>query len=112
MPITNPKLQNHPFLEEMYRDAYFPDFLVDKCKQILLDLCEAIEAKKPADNASLLKLTHAATDRFNELIEAFEENDSDLETGAREAIGADFDTIVKAYGFDVDIEEVIATRDW
>ncbi|WP_307648499.1 DUF5713 family protein [Variovorax boronicumulans] len=32
---------------------------------------------------------------------------------AREAIGADFDTIVRTYGFvDVDIEDVIATRDW
>ncbi|MCR6476525.1 DUF5713 family protein [Variovorax sp. ZS18.2.2] len=113
MPITNPQLQNHPFLKDMYRDAYFPDFLVDKCKQILVDLCEEIEAKKPSDDAGLLKLTHAATDRFNELVEEFEENDSELETGAREAIGADFETIVRAYGFvDVDIEDVIATRDW
>jgi hypothetical protein len=66
MPITNPQLQNHPFLQDMYRDAYFPDFLVDKCKQILVELCEAIEAKKPSDDAGLLKLTHAATNRFND----------------------------------------------
>lgn len=112
MPIMNPQLQNHPFLQEMYRDAYFPGFLVDKGKQILVGLCEAIEAKKPSDDASLLKLTHAATDAFNALAEEFEENDSELETAAREAIAADFATIVKAYGFDIDTEEVIATRDW
>ena len=112
MPITNDKLKDYPFLQGMYRDGYFPDFLVDKGKQILIRLCEAIEAQQPQDDQSLLRLTHAATEEFNRLGEEFVENDSELETAAREAIGEDFDFIVKAYGFDVDIEEVIAPRDW
>ncbi|QNK66771.1 DUF5713 family protein [Variovorax sp. PAMC26660] len=112
MPITNPQLLNHPFLQEMYLDAYFPDFLVDKCKQIFVRLCEAIEAQKPSDNASLLRLTHAATEEFNALAEEFDENGSELETAAREAIAADFETIAKAYGFDIDTEELISPRDW
>lgn len=97
----------------MYGDAYFPQFLVDKIKVILLELCEEIEREQPDDHESLLKLTHAATGRINELEGEFEENDSELETGAREAMAAEFDFIVRSYGFtDLDIEEVIAPRDW
>jgi Family of unknown function (DUF5713) len=112
MTITNQQILSHKFLQDMYEDDYFPNNLVDKAKQILIALCEAIEAKKPKNNESLLQLTHTTTNEFNELAAEFEEDDSELETVAREAIGADFEFIVKAYGFEVDIEDVIATRDW
>jgi hypothetical protein len=47
------------------------------------------------------------------LQEEFYENDSEIETNARECIGADFDFVAKSYGFeDADMEELIATRDW
>ncbi len=113
MPITNEKIKNHDFLTEMYRDGYFPDFLVDKIKTVLVELCEAIETNKPQTDEDLFKLTHAATERINELEDEFEANDSELETVAREAMADNFYIIVKAYGFDnVDIEDVIATREW
>ena len=112
MPITNPKLQNYAFLKEMYDDGYFPDFLVDKGKAILTHLCEQMESEKPTDAEGVYRLTHAATEAFNELQEEFYENDSEIETAARDCIGMDFDFIVKAYGFDLDVEEVIAPRDW
>ena len=97
----------------MYSDEYFPDFLVDKIKAILLELCESIEADNPQNESSLLKLTHASTERINDLEEEFEDNDSELETEAREVMAESFEYIVRAYGFDsVDIEDVIATREW
>ena len=113
MAVSNEKIRNRELLAELYADDYFPDFLVDKIKAILLDLCEQIEREQPMDDESLLKLTHAATERINGLAEEFYDNDSELETGAREAMGAEFEFIVRAYGFEeVDIEEVIAPRDW
>ena len=113
MPIANEQIRNRELLADMYADDYFPDFLVDKIKVILLDLCEQIEREQPRDDGLLLKLTHAATERINGLAEAFEENESEIETGAREAMGAEFAFIVRAYGFEhVDIEDVIAPRDW
>jgi hypothetical protein len=43
----------------------------------------------------------------------FYENDSEIETVARDCIGMDFEFIANAYGFEnVDVEELIATRDW
>jgi len=113
MAITNDKLSDHKFLADMYSDGYFPDFLVDKGKAILVHLCEQIESDKPADLDALYKLTHAATDAFNELQEEFHANESEIETAARDCIGMDFEFIVKAYGYDdADVEELIATRDW
>ena len=63
-------------------------------------------------SAALYVLSDAATEEFNQLAEEFGENDSEIETAAREAIAEDFGVIAKAYGFDADVEELIAPRDW
>ncbi|MEM6845639.1 MAG: DUF5713 family protein [Bacteroidota bacterium] len=110
--LNNPNIKTHSFLDCMYRDAYFPNFLVDKCKYILLELCQNIENNKPATLEDLYKLTHAATDKLNNLEDEFLENDSEIETVARDCLGVNFEFIAKAYEFDADTEELIATRDW
>jgi Family of unknown function (DUF5713) len=111
--LSTETIRQYSFLKEMYEDDYFPNNLVDKGRKILIDLCWQIEQKKPNSLSDLYELTHAATNQFNDLQEEFEENDSEIETGARECIAMDFDFIAKAYGFEeADIEELIATRDW
>jgi len=111
--IINDSIKDYSFLKAMYQDTYFPNLLVDKGKHILLELCSQIESKKPENLDSLYKLTQAATDKFNELEEEFEDNDSEIETAARECIAMDLEFIAKAYSFEeADIEELIATRDW
>jgi hypothetical protein len=112
MPL-NPQITEHTFLAELYQDSYYPDHVVDKGKEILLRMCDRIEAERPANLEALYAITHAATEEFNELQDAFDEAGSELETVARDAIGMDFDFIASAYGYaDADIEELIATRDW
>lgn len=111
--IKKEEILAHLFLRDMYKDRYFPDFLVDKIQAILVDVCVEIESKQPDSEEALFAITHAAVRRINELQEEFEENDSELETVARDAIGSDFEFIVRAHGFrDVDIEDVIAPREW
>ena len=113
MSLNNAAMAGHTFLKEMYRDDYFPDVVVDQGKAVLIELCQQIEAQKPKDLAALYVLTHAATERFNDLEAVFEEHSSEIETAARECIADDFYRIAKAYGFaDADIEELIAPRDW
>jgi len=113
MSLSNESMKNYSFLKDMYNDDYFPNFLVDKIKVILIELCEKIEKEAPNSPESLFVLTHAATKKINDLDEEFEDNDSELETGARESMGEDFENIVRAYGFnDVDVEDVIAPREW
>lgn len=112
MELTNSKIKNYSFLKEMSEDNYFPNFLVEKGKGILISLCNEIETEKPKSLKELYLLTHKATNKFNDLQEEFYENESEIETAARENIGMDFAFISKSYGFDADIEELIATRDW
>lgn len=112
MELTNSKVKEYEFLNCMYQDSYFPTFLVDKCKTILLDLCSEIETNKPSNLEELYKLTHLATDKLNGLQNEFYENNSEIETGARECFAENFEFVANAYGFKADLEELIATREW
>lgn len=113
MAITNEQAGGKAFLQGMYADDYFPDHVVDMGRDILVRLCERIEAERPADLAALYVLTHAATDEFNTLEAEFDAEGSEIETVARELIAEDFWFIADAYGFDdADHEELIGTRDW
>ena len=113
MSLQNPKMAAYRFLAEMYEDAYFPDELVKKGEDILMELCQQIEQQNPASLEQLYALTHAATERFNDLQQEFGEQGSEIETAARDCIGTDFKAIARAYGFDgADVEELIAPRDW
>jgi|VirMetMinimDraft_7_1064189.scaffolds.fasta_scaffold205812_2 hypothetical protein len=110
--LKNETIKNYSFLTGMYSDAYFPNVLVDKVKDILLTFCKEIEEQEPANLDELYKLSHAATDQINDLEEAFYEAGSEIETAARDTIGMDFEFIANTYNFDADVEMLIATRDW
>ncbi|MBT2446808.1 hypothetical protein J7F03_06905 [Streptomyces sp. ISL-43] len=113
MSITNQQVADRAFLRQLYRDAYFPDHVLDKGCAILRALCARIEAERPADLAALYVLTGAATEEFNLLEAEFEEAGSGIETVAREEIAEDFWFVASAYGFtDADVEDLIAPRDW
>ena len=106
-------MKNYPFLASMYKDEYYPNIVVGYGKAILIYLCTQIEMRKPKNLDELYVLTHAATERFNDLENEFYKHGSEIETFARECIAADFEAIAVAYGFDeADVEELIAPRDW
>ncbi len=111
--IAHPILAKREFLAEMGRDPYFPNHLVGRGVAVLRELCERIELEQPADLVALTRLTHEATESFNRLQEAFDDEGSEIETVARETIASDFEFIARAYGFEhADVEELIAPRDW
>ncbi|MFD7555228.1 DUF5713 family protein [Streptomyces sp. NPDC059835] len=113
MPITNQQAARHTFLRQMHDDPYFPDHLVDQGRDILLRLCERIEADRPSDPEALYALTQAATEEFNLLDRKFAAAGSGIETVAREWICDEFCFVASAYEFtDADAEELTAGRDW
>ncbi len=105
VPITNPKLANYIFLRVIV--GYIPADLVAKGQGILQRLAERFEAEVPKDEAHVFRLTHAATEAFNDLDE-----ECVIETIFREAICDDVDAIARAYGWELDAEELTAPRDW
>jgi len=111
--LKNETVRSYSFLEDMYDDGFYPNHLVDKCKDILIELCFEIESTHPKDLDALYELTHAATLQINAMHDEFYENDSEIETTARDCISVDFTFIAASYGFeDADAGELVATRDW
>ncbi|ATP42458.1 hypothetical protein CSE16_13985 [Solibacillus sp. R5-41] len=95
----------------MYRDSYFPDFLVDKVKATIEGVAHFLETETYTNETVQLKLDEM-TDEINNLAEVFDEHGSEIETVARESIADTVFLMLKAYQIDIDIEEAIRNRDW
>ena len=107
------KVDTAKLLRGMYRDGYFPDFLVDKVRDVIIGCCREIEAESPTTLEELYAITCRATEKINDLQDEFEENESEIETVARDDIAITFGYVATVYGFpEADLEELVATRDW
>ena len=102
---------NYKLLDEMYQDEYYPDFLVDKVKEELQKVIRLLESGE-TDVGAVQKILDEAVCGINDLQEEFDENDSEIETVARDCIGVTVDYILKWFGIPIDMEEAIRERDW
>lgn len=102
---------DYTLLEDMYEDDYFPDFLVDKVKALVQDVIHFLETGE-RDLEKIQEKFDAMTLAINDLEEEFEENDSEIETAARDSIGETVDYILKWFDIDMDVEDAIAEREW
>lgn len=103
--------ENYELLAEMYCDEYFPNFLVDKVKELIQNVIDFLEAGE-RDTEKVQSKFDEMTLAINALEEEFEENDSELETGARESIGETVQYILKWFDLDFDVEDAIREREW
>ena len=102
---------NYKLLDEMYQDDYYPVFLVDKVKDELQKVIQLLETGEK-DIETIQELLDEAVCGINDLQEAFDENDSEIETVARESIAASVAYILKWFDIPIDTEEAIRERDW
>lgn len=103
--------ENYVLLSDMRHDEYFPEFLVDKVEALIRDVITLLESgEKDIEviQAALDKMTLA----INDLQEEFEENDSEIETAARDSIGETVEYVLGWFDIDIDIETAIGERDW
>ncbi|MGB8194766.1 MAG: DUF5713 family protein [Chitinophagaceae bacterium] len=108
---SNKLPDNFEYLKEMYEDGYFPTHLVDKIKASIKEVVSFIEEGGRSIEeiqTAFDKMTH----EINDLQDEFVENGSEIETAARESIGATVDNILKHFEIDIDTEEAIRERDW
>ena len=103
--------KNYQLLAAMYRDGYFPNFLVDKVKGLIQNVVNFLETGEK-DSEKIQKKFDEMTLAINDLEEEFEENDSELETVARDSIGESVAYILKWFDIDLDVEDAIGERDW
>ena len=78
---------NYKLLDEMYQDNYYPAFLVDKVKDELQKVIDLLESGE-TDAEVVQEMLDEAVCGINDLQEEFDENDSEIETVARECIAA------------------------
>ena len=102
---------NYQMLAEMYQDDYYPDFLVDKISALLRKVIALLE-----NDETDLKVIQSALDEavegINDLQAEFDENDSEIETVARDTIGETVAYILEWIDINIDIEDAIGARDW
>lgn len=102
---------NYIMLEEMYNDGYFPNFLVTKVKEQILKVIKFIEEDKHTKKEIQERLDDM-TLAINDLEEEFENNDSEIETVARDSIGTTVNYILEWFEIDIDVEDAIREREW
>lgn len=102
---------NYKLLEEMYQDEYYPDFLVDKVKDEIKKVISLLENGEQNIEVIQEKLDEVVC-AINDLQEEFDENDSEIETVARDCIGVTVEYILEWFNIPIDIEEAIRERDW
>ena len=102
---------NYKLLDEMYQDNYYPAFLVDKVKDELQKVIDLLESGETDTEVVQEKLDEAVL-AINDLQEEFDENESEIETVARDCIGVTIDYILKWFDIPIDMEEAIRERDW
>lgn len=103
--------ENYQLLADMYQDGYFPDFLVDKVKDLVQNVISYLETGEQ-DLEKIQDQFDEMTLAINDLQEEFEENDSEIETAARDSIGETVEYILKWFQIDLDVEDAIQERDW
>jgi hypothetical protein len=99
------------FLLDMYQDEYYPDFLVDKIKDLLIDMVRFLKTDEHSIEIVKEKFD-LMTMKINALEEEFYDNSSEIETVARDSIGQAVEGILKHFCIDIDVEEAIRKREW
>ena len=109
--IVNKFDAEYELLAYMYDDDYYPDNLVDKIKSLMEELIAYIETGERNVDKVQEKLDEM-TLGINDLDEEFYENDSEIETMARDIIGVTVDYILAWFEIDIDGETAIRKRNW
>ena len=98
-------------LADMVSDSYYPPFLVEKVRGEILSLIRLLEegeTDREAIQGELDRMTRA----INDLKEEFDENNSEIETVARDSIAVTVRDILGWFGIDIDTETALRERDW
>ena len=103
--------ENYILLEDMVNDEYYPEFLVDKLKELIIPVIRLLENGETNTEIVQSKLDEM-TLAINELQEEFYDNDSEIETVARDSIAVTIGHIMEWFSIDIDMETALRERDW
>ncbi len=103
--------KNYELLSEMAGDDYFPWHLVERIRELIQEVIALLEGGETSVEA-IQEALDEMTLAINDMQDEFEENDSEIETVARDSIAETVEYILKWFDVDIDIETALAERDW
>ena len=99
------KFYDQHYVPEMYRDSFYPGFLVDKVKSALKKVVEYFNTCDYYDDEEIQDAFDAAISEINDLQREFDMNGSELETVARDSIHATVGRIIEHFELDKDVDD-------
>ncbi|MBR6044201.1 MAG: hypothetical protein IKP47_01060 [Ruminococcus sp.] len=99
------------YLKDMYADKYYPKYLVDRVRveiERVVSWLEMGEHEPDEIQAEFDKMTKA----INEIADVFAENDSEIETVARNAIAIDVINIIQYFDLPIKVNIALRLRTW
>lgn len=101
------KFYNNQYVPEMYRDSFYPDFLVDKVKSALKTVVEYLNTCDYYDDEEIQEAFDTAISEINDLQREFDMNGSELETMAHDSIFATVGRIIEHFELEIDANDAI-----
>ncbi|MCU4596746.1 hypothetical protein KTJ13_12905 [Acinetobacter radioresistens] len=103
---------NNELLTPMFEDEYYPDELVSRIKQLLLQFSEKITASS-LSQTDIYSSAQEIIVQINKMKPKFEQMDSSLDDAAADYIAEAMMMVVQEAGYlDIDMEELVANREW
>lgn len=103
---------NDELLTPMFEDEYYPDELVSRIKQLLLKFSEKITASS-LSQTDIYSSAQEIIVQINKMKPKFEQMDSSLDDAAADYIAEAMMMVVQEAGYlDIDMEELVANREW
>ena len=96
----------------MFDDEYYPDILVAEVKQLIEKFAKKV-SKSTFNEAEIYALANVTVTEINEMKPQFEDLDSSLDDTAADYIAEAMMMVVQNQGYlDIEMEELIANREW
>ncbi|MBP2545193.1 DUF5713 family protein [Acinetobacter guillouiae] len=96
----------------MFDDEYYPDILVAEVKQLIENFAKKV-AKTNFSDAEIYSMAKLTVTEINEMKPQFEDLDSSLDGTAADYIAEAMMMVVQDQGYlDIEMEELVANREW
>ena len=96
----------------MFDDDYYPDILVAELKQHIEQFAKKVQKANLVDQ-DIYRFAHQTINEINEMKPQFEDLDSSLDDSAADYIAEAMMMVVQEAGYiDIEMEELIANREW
>ncbi|MBF0714096.1 hypothetical protein HZY83_05340 [Gemella sp. GH3] len=102
---------NYILVSDMVEDEYYPNFLVEKVQDIIKKVITVLESGE-TNIEVIQEYLDEMTIEINDIQEQFEENNSEIESIARDSIAVTIEYILEWFNINIDLETALQERDW